>query len=173
MQYFALGRVKKQNWWSTTVRAGKDPFENLTKVLLWTFFADGGWWICWFMSHPSSVREYQTNCQGHLGRDRPLRTIVPTTQGWYVHCAGAFLTSHIQIFYFFHNWSFVFQVGSSLCLSRTFDDSSLGLFPSWFSVVQPGQSVRAEPALGTTGGGRDEKNWEFWSWKIKQRCRQD
>ena len=74
---------------------------------------------------------------------------------------------------FFHNWSFVFQVGSSLCLSRTFDDSSLGLFPSWFSVVQPGQSVRAEPALGTTGGGRDEKNWEFWSWKIKQRCRQD
>ena len=29
----------------------------------------------------SSVTEYQTNSQGHLGMDHPLRTIVLTTQG--------------------------------------------------------------------------------------------
>ena len=67
---------------------GKHPFQKVTKVYnvkptIHGYFPgrERGQMLDLLIHVASSVTEYQTNSQGHLGRDRPLRTIVPTTQG--------------------------------------------------------------------------------------------
>ena len=119
----------------------------------------------------SSVTEYQTNSQGHLGMDHPLRTIVLTTQGWYVHTVFFFFLLLIFSHLIF-NWSIVFSVGSSLCFSGTFDDSSLGVCSRIGKVnsllcsrLRVSQSL---PAFITIGG-RDEKKQRILVWENRRK----